>query len=307
MENKRNEKIDMVKRALKKRDFINKAICFVWMKMGFSNYRLQALEIRNKNFNYLKKKYFTARKRMWSHNASCCVTKKIWMCWLQGEDEAPKLVKVCFDSVRRYMPDWELAIISEKNIFEYIALPDYVVEKWKKGIITNTIMADIIRTELLIKYGGMWIDATVLLTNKVPEYIWNKDFFVYTHSFPDDITFKYNNWLIYAERDNPVLKEIISLIYNYWKKENYLKEYFMWQLFATMIAEQEPEYFKGINHITDEMPSMLANVFFDKFDEKYWSELLKITPVHKLSNKFVIESDISNTYYERLIDKCDFI
>lgn len=307
MEKKRNDKIDMVKRALKKRDLFKKVMCLGWMKMGFSNYKLQALEIRNKNFNYLKKKYFISEKRDWSHNTSCCVTKKIWMCWLQGEADAPKLVKVCFDSVRRYMPDWELIIISEQNLVEYIELPDYVIDKWKSGIISNTFMSDIIRTELLIKYGGMWMDATVLLTSRVPEYVCNKDFFIYSHSFPDDITFKYNSWLIYAEKDNPVLKETITLIYDYWKKEKCLKEYFMWQLFVTMIAEREPEYFKGINYITDAMPSMLANVFFDKFDESYWSEIKKITPIHKLSNKFAFDSEISNTYYEHLIDNCEFI
>ena len=53
-----------------------------------------------------------------------------------------------------------------------------VMEKWEKGIITHTHMTDLLRLELLIKYGGMWIDATVLCTAKeeeIPCYFFDSD------------------------------------------------------------------------------------------------------------------------------------
>lgn len=39
--------------------------------------------------------------------------------------------------------------------------PKYIEEKWKRGVITHTHMTDLLRLELLIRYGGTWIDATV--------------------------------------------------------------------------------------------------------------------------------------------------
>ena len=38
------------------------------------------------------------------------------------------------------------------------------MEKHKNNIIDNTHFSDLLRLELLIKYGGTWIDASVLIT-----------------------------------------------------------------------------------------------------------------------------------------------
>jgi hypothetical protein len=38
------------------------------------------------------------------------------------------------------------------------------LEKYQKKIIDNTHFSDLLRLELLIKYGGTWIDASVLVT-----------------------------------------------------------------------------------------------------------------------------------------------
>ena len=38
------------------------------------------------------------------------------------------------------------------------------MEKWEKGRIPAAMFSDLLRVELLIKYGGTWIDSTVLCT-----------------------------------------------------------------------------------------------------------------------------------------------
>ena len=35
-----------------------------------------------------------------------------------------------------------------------------------------------------------------------------------------------------------------------------------------------------------------------KYEKSYWETLKKITPIHKLSNKYLIPKDYSQTYYE---------
>lgn len=37
-------------------------------------------------------------------------------------------------------------------------------------------MSDIIRNDILIKNGGLWIDSTVLLTDNIPDFITELDF-----------------------------------------------------------------------------------------------------------------------------------
>ena len=48
-----------------------------------------------------------------------------------------------------------------KNLDKYIHLPNYILEKYKQGIITKPHFSDIIWIELLIKYGGTWVDASI--------------------------------------------------------------------------------------------------------------------------------------------------
>ena len=103
---------------------------------------------------------------------------KIFTIWLQGEDNAPALVKACFRSVRRHCKQ-ELVVLDEKTIFDYITLPKEIVKKYKDGKIGHAHFADICRVELLYQYGGYWLDSTAFVTAPIPKWIEDEDFFVY--------------------------------------------------------------------------------------------------------------------------------
>ncbi len=103
---------------------------------------------------------------------------KIWTIWLQGEENAPALVKACFRSVRKHCSQ-ELVVLDEKTIFDYIELPDEIVQKYKDGKIAHAHFADICRVELLYRHGGYWLDATGFVTAPIPKWIQDQDFFVY--------------------------------------------------------------------------------------------------------------------------------
>ena len=67
------------------------------------------------------------------------------------------------------MRDREIVLITQDNLFNYVQFPDYILKKWEAGVITNTHFSDLLRLELLIKYGGTWSDETKnnLLENHV--------------------------------------------------------------------------------------------------------------------------------------------
>lgn len=291
-----------IRRAISNKTLLPKSACYFLGKIGLSNQMLQALQIRNRNYMYLKRKYGGFLNSIsYSPNQHKSKNQNIWICWLQGEDNAPELVKKCISSVREFMPDYNIHIITSKNLGDYIQFPDYVTEKWENGIISNTLISDLIRTELLIRYGGLWLDATVFLTAPIPNYIFENELFMYTHSYPDDITMTFNNWLIYSTGDSHILKTVRDLLYEYWKKEMVTREYFMWHLFMTMVTEKYQEDVMRINYITDELPETLARIIFREFDPCFWDSLTKITPVHKLSNKFKVPENIEGTYYEKIM------
>ena len=60
-------------------------------------------------------------------------------------------------------------------------MPDYITDKWQRGIIGNAHFSDLLRLELLIEKGGYWIDATVLCTDsKMLEFIDKQPLFLYS-------------------------------------------------------------------------------------------------------------------------------
>ena len=48
---------------------------------------------------------------------------KIWICWWQGIEHAPEIVKVCVDSIKRNNNKYEVIIITDENYKNYITFP----------------------------------------------------------------------------------------------------------------------------------------------------------------------------------------
>lgn len=104
--------------------------------------------------------------------------KYVWVCWWQGADQAPDLVKACINSQKRYLPDEaELVIITQDNYRDYVDFPQWLLDKVDDGRVTLTTFSDIIRASLLYKYGGVWLDSTILLTERMPSDCWDYDIF----------------------------------------------------------------------------------------------------------------------------------
>lgn len=139
--------------------------------------------------------------------------KVIWWCWLQGLDEAPQIVKTCYASLVQEFKGskvqegqgisgvYEIKVIDAENWKEYIELPGYIVKKWEKKQIPPALFSDLLRLELLIKYGGTWIDSTVLCTGfqdssfKFQNYL-EADLFLFQYTKQGSIPVSISNWFI---------------------------------------------------------------------------------------------------------------
>ena len=62
---------------------------------------------------------------------------------------------------------------------DYLDIPDFIWSKRKADIISRTFFSDIIRLALLYVYGGVWLDATILLSDQLPVQLREQDYFVY--------------------------------------------------------------------------------------------------------------------------------
>ena len=108
---------------------------------------------------------------------------KIWACWWQGEDSAPAIVKRCLQSIRSAAGEHEVIVLDDNNYREYADMPEWIVDKYNKGIISRTQFSDALRFTLLSQHGGIWLDATMYCSAPLPPDAFERDLF--TISRPD--------------------------------------------------------------------------------------------------------------------------
>ena len=230
---------------------------------------------------------------------------KIWICWFQGLDEAPIIVKKCVESVRINNPDKEVVVITANNLHDYVRFPEYIEEKWKKGIITHTHLTDLLRLELLIKYGGTWIDATVFCSSSnIPSYFFDSDLFFYQLLKPgrDGNGIYLSSWFISAKTNNKILMATQKLCYAYWKENDTMWDYFLLHDFLSIVLEYYPDDWNKIVPRDNAAPHMLLLRLFDEYNEEVWKAISEQTPFHKLTYKFESkEQRRDNTYYKKIV------
>lgn len=212
----------------------------------------------------------------------------IWTMWLQGEENAPGIVKNCLKSIRKHSGGRKVVVLTDDTIGKYIQLPQFIIDKYKSKKMRAAIYSDIVRYCLIYKYGGTWIDSTVLLTDNLPKEIVESDFFMFSISklrvfYPFSLT---TNWFVHAKKPgNVIMKDLVNLSFEYWRHEDTLIDYGINCFLFALSVEQNNEAKK----IFDKMPYIPDRQHFLLYLTKHYSkslfEILKRTshyPVHKL-------------------------
>ena len=259
--------------------------------------------------------------------------KIIWWCWLQGYDAAPPIVKACYNSlvrefkgsrvqeVRGLNDGYEIKVIDAENWKEYIELPEYIVKKWEKKQIPSALFSDLLRLELLIKYGGTWIDSTVLCTGfkefeslssssgsssspSVQEFkrYLDADLFLFQYTKQGSIPVSISNWFISACSNNEVLIVLRDMLYAYWKDYDCTLDYYIFHLFFAMISKEYLEQILAMPYGQSQNSLVLLHHWGEEFNQKKWDKLTSKVCFHKLA--FRLEKTITenpDNYYSKII------
>lgn len=227
------------------------------------------------------------------------------MLWLQGESEAPAIVKKCIKSIREHSNGREVVMLSDANISHYITIPNFILKKKGKGIISNTHFSDIVRILLLEQYGGIWMDATIYQTGILPNYIANAPLFCFKSPFLMPGHIKASNWFIKAEPHNEIISNTRKLLLSYWEHEKKLKHYFLFHLFFSIAIESSPhrrDLWESVPYFNNVTPHTLQFELFRPFNKERWEQIREMSPVHKLTYKFVTEESAKEgTLYSKII------
>lgn len=231
-----------------------------------------------------------------------------WIYWHQGFENAPEIVKMCKSSVEKNLTGYKIIFLDQSNLFDYIEIPDFIMQKFTKGIIPLTQFSDILRTYLLYAYGGLWLDSTIFLTSDIPQVIKNADYFMFKTSVAIKYSLPCQSWFISAkEAKNPSIYKMLNYQLKFWHTSNKLKDYFYYFVIVKILIEDDKDFSANWNKIPyycDSEPHYLQRQFAKPFDQNVFEHIKSRTFCHKLTYK-VPENikDAKGTFYEHLINR----
>lgn len=225
----------------------------------------------------------------------------IWQCWLQGKEQAPDIVKLCLQSVEKYKrKNQTIVFLTADNYSNFVTLPPIIVEKWKKGIIGAAQFSDILRINLLAKYGGYWIDATCLLTAPTPEWMSALPMFMFRACGEFSFT-SIQSCFMYAKANNPFFCVWCSLMEKLWTREDKLLHYFQLHLMFKALVSTNPQAKKSFLQmptISEYDTQALMNFIIKgaPYSTKDFENITDKTFIHKLTYKEHIPSEFYSFY-----------
>ena len=94
-------------------------------------------------------------------NQGIQLPKKIWIYW---EGSMPTLVRHCIDHIQKLHPDYTVNLLNPNNVADFISfdLTSPILQK-----ATSQQRADLIRFDLIYHYGGIWLDASIIVYKKL--------------------------------------------------------------------------------------------------------------------------------------------
>lgn len=238
----------------------------------------------------------------------------IWIFWWQGLENMPEVVKICYNSVLENAGEHPVHLITEENYVEYLSGAiwlDTVIEWLKEGRIGYAYFSDIVRCYLIFTYGGIWIDATVLLTKNINEVVDNGIFVTGRRvarskkeykRLPSPAKGKWTGYFVFSCKNNPLFQFIDDILVNQILRIGYNIEYLMID-YCFVIAYENFSFVRNMQEKSSIYPnriSVMINYLNCKFNEAWYKSLIKTNPFLKLTYKrtWIEETkDHELTYY----------
>jgi len=212
----------------------------------------------------------------------------IWIFWWDGIECMPDIVKACYDSVQRHKKTYSVQLVTKYNYKNFVSMPEYIMKKLDSKTMSITHFSDILRVSLLYEYGGIWMDATILVTDTI-----NFDGFKFWTMKRNNKTnhvsqARWTTFLFAVGSKNIILFDFIKkMFYAYWKDYDEVIHYFLFDYIVSTAYLCIPK----VRLLFDSVPYSNPDIYWiqNNLNEEYSDSLFKqycsqIT-FHKLSWK----------------------
>lgn len=216
----------------------------------------------------------------------------IWVCWLQGEENMPEIVRICYKSLLKHSAGKTVNLVTAENLKEYIQVPDFVKEHLDKGKISRTHFADYIRIMLLAKYGGLWIDASVLVTGDITDET-QRPFYTVKQRVKDSIYYVSDfRWVVgfigCSQSCGKYMFSCLNTLFDsYLRKRTFFIDFFLFDYFIAAMYEELPAIKELIDGNEENCDSfyLLSDNLNKQYDEDAMQRIVIQSKFHRMSWK----------------------
>ena len=173
------------------------------------------------------------------------IPKIIWSFW--DSKEMPEVVKICINNWKELHPDFEINILNNETIHTF--LPNFP----KLKDFNPVFKSDLLRLSLLKEYGGIYLDASVFLNQRLDQYISfyienNLDLLVFSsEGHPNDKKYPITeNWFIISEKNNLFIEKWLFYVTEVFLSndfESYFKNNETRKMAYNSVNETKRDYF----------------------------------------------------------------
>ena len=153
------------------------------------------------------------------------------MLWLQGWDAAPDLVRACAETWRRLNPTWQVRLLDATSLVDVLPAAAFAHVAGKS--LEHEAFSDVVRLELLARYGGVWADATAYCLAPLDDWLvprMTAGFFAFARPVPDRML---SSWLLAAVQGSGIVERWQQATRDYWAARTSRDHYFwVHRLFA---------------------------------------------------------------------------
>lgn len=232
------------------------------------------------------------------------------MLWLQGWDDAPQLVKACVRTWERHNPGWQVRLLTAADLPQILdgdpALAAVAAKKLPPEAFSN-----LVRLGLLLRYGGVWADATTYCLKPLDSWIdeaVSAGFFGFANPGPDRML---SSWFMAAKPNQTILSIWQKYCVDYWNAHDERHIYFWFHGYLFRKAYEENKYFRDIWDISPQISANGPHYFLpynykllEKFSDKEWGRLLDSqNPLVKMTHKMPEGAMEAGTVVPYLIEK----
>lgn len=233
----------------------------------------------------------------------------IWVCWWQGEDQMPDIIRLCYASLKKNATgDRPIIFLHSGNYSTYADIPRYILDKFERKLMSITHFTDILRMTLLAKHGGLWIDASVFLSSKMPDSVFSHSYF--SAKEPYDAQHlgsgQYTVFMLGAAAEAPWIVYARDALFEYWKTSWKLIDYVLVNYILILALDSIPALKEDVMKGVLDTPHIntIQNRRDDACSPSVFEKMISECQFYKLSYKldFKEKDEAGNlTYYGRLL------